>query len=150
MQFLRNEFSNIFEDLFTMILPEKVTHIYDRKKLHWCTALKVRYWPYCGAHWHLKFLSLALLRCKTTLKFFKLGLIAVQNDFWNFRSWPYGGSNWLSKFSSLVLLRCKVTFEIFELGLIAVQNDFKIFRAWPYCGTKWLPKFLSLALLRCK
>ena len=33
--------------------------------------------------------GLALLRCKITLQIFGLGLIAVQNDFSNFRTWPY-------------------------------------------------------------
>ena len=57
--------------------------------------------------------GLALLRCKMTFQIFGLGLIAVQNDFSNFRAWPYCGAKWLSKFSGLALLRCKF--------------------AWPYC-----------------
>ena len=68
----------------------------------------------------------------------ELGLIAVQNDFLNFRAWPYCGANCLSNFSSLAFLRCKSLFQIFELGIIAVQNVFSNFRAWPYCGAKRL------------
>ena len=86
----------------------------------------------------LKRPSLALLRCKLTFEIFELGLISVQNDFWNFRAWPYCGAKWLLKFSSLALLRCKLIFEIIELGLIAAQNDFWNFRAWPYCGANRL------------
>ena len=32
MPFLRNEFLKIFEDLFTMTLFTKITHIYDQTK----------------------------------------------------------------------------------------------------------------------
>ena len=35
--------------------------------------------------------GLALLRCKMTFQIFGLGLIAVQNEFSNFRAWPYCG-----------------------------------------------------------
>ena len=50
-------------------------------------------WPYFGANHHFKCLSLALLRCKMTFKFFELDLIAVQISFSNFRAWPYCGAN---------------------------------------------------------
>ena len=32
MPFLRNEFSKVFEDLFTIALFRKMTHIYDQMK----------------------------------------------------------------------------------------------------------------------
>ena len=52
------------------------------------------------------FKGLALMRCKSPFKIFELGLIAVQNDFSNFRAWSYCGANHFFKFSILALLRC--------------------------------------------
>ena len=41
----------------------------------------------------LKYPIVALLWCKSTFEIFELGLIAVQNDFFNFRAWPYYFAN---------------------------------------------------------
>ena len=49
---------------------------------HWYTAispsLNVWAWAYCGANRNLKFLSLALSRCKSNFQIFEFGLIAVR------------------------------------------------------------------------
>ena len=69
----------------------------------------------------LKFLSLALLRCKSNFQIFELGLIAVHKKYSKFQGWPYCGAT----------------------------HFFSNFRGWPYCGANQTFKFLRLALLRC-
>ena len=52
-----------------------------------------RGWPYCGANRTFKFLSLALLRCKSNFLISELGFIAVQIEHFNLQAWPYCGEN---------------------------------------------------------
>ena len=113
----------IFEIWDEHFSTKKISSFYDTLEIWQFLRFKWKFW--LNGHKYCQFFFLVpffWLGANYFFQIFELGLIAVQNEFWNFWALPYSGAKLLFKFSGLALLRCKTTFQIFGLGLIAVHQ----------------------------